>query len=428
MNIGKGLLVGILSITMIVPVDAANMGNNSIPVTIDAEPSTFSVTVPTSLPIWVDTSGVVTTASDTKIVNNSVGPVEVVGVQISGRNNWKIDTYNQDYSTSEVGKQSIGLELNGDQTSITGFKFTQEKWPHIVSKSNLPLSYNATLPPQPSTIKEEVATIIFTIDWYKAPEPEGEPFQVTASNRHTIGFTGELNEDLVIPSKFTDETGTTYKVTSIGSSVFMDCVNLRSVDIPDSVVEIGDAAFRGCTSLERVNMPSNLVKIGSGAFYKCSALRSIEIPNKVEFIGDDAFRECSSLSGSITIPAGVKSLGKSAFAHCVVLSGIDIENGVETIGTASFQNCPALTELVIPESITTIGNFAFAYCSSLKSINIPDSVTSIGNFAFADLTSLTRLDVPSTVRTIGNDAFRGLAHVYYTGPATGTPWGAKAIN
>ena len=56
-------------------------------------------------------------------------------------------------------------------------------------------------------------------------------------------------------------------------------------------------------------------------------------------------------------------------------------------------------------SVTAINSYAFEYCSGLLSITVPNSVTSIGNGAFYDI-----------------------PNVYYTGTATGKPWGASMMN
>ena len=57
-------------------------------VNLDVEAPTFSVTVPTALPINVDANGEVTTSSDAKIVNNSHGSVIVTNVTVTGKNDW----------------------------------------------------------------------------------------------------------------------------------------------------------------------------------------------------------------------------------------------------------------------------------------------------------------------------------------------------
>lgn len=57
-----------------VKIDATD-GAGEVPVKLYAEGTTFSVTVPTSLPVSVDANGAVTVATDAKIINNSFGAV-----------------------------------------------------------------------------------------------------------------------------------------------------------------------------------------------------------------------------------------------------------------------------------------------------------------------------------------------------------------
>ena len=82
----------------------------------------------------------------------------------------------------------------------------------------------------------------------------------------------------------------------------------------------------------------------------------------------------------------------------------------------------------IGNNVTSIGNRAFRYCELLTNVIIPDTVTSIGELAFEYCDSLTNVDIPDSVTSIGHYAFGGIAHITYSGTATGSPWGAKSIN
>ena len=118
--------------------------------------------------------------------------------------------------------------------------------------------------------------------------------------------------DIVIPSTIT-YNDTIYNVTSIGSSAFKYCENLKSVVIPNSVTTIEDEAFFECKYLKSVTIPNSVITIKKRAFYYCVfALTSVTIPNSVTSIGEEAFYGCQSLV-SVIIGNGVTNIGKKAF-------------------------------------------------------------------------------------------------------------------
>ncbi|MDE6568686.1 MAG: leucine-rich repeat protein [Lachnospiraceae bacterium] len=142
---------------------------------------------------------------------------------------------------------------------------------------------------------------------------------------------------------------------------------------------------------------------------------------------DYMFYNQSSLN-NLTYPKGMTVIGEYAFAYCGKLKDITIPSTVTSIGSNAFRSCDWLTDITIPNGITSINSQAFRDCVNLANVVIPDTVTSIGAGAFSNCTKLTALRIPNTVTSIGYDAFKNVPHVYYTGSATGSPWGAKAIN
>ena len=148
---------------------------------------------------------------------------------------------------------------------------------------------------------------------------------------------------------------------------------------------------------------------------------------KVTTIGQNAFNGCTNLT-SVTIPEGVTSIGEYAFYYCKNLTSVTIPNSVTSIDNDAFASCHKLTRVTIPNSVTSIGESAFASCIKLTSITIPEGVTSIGYKTFSNCTSLTSVTIPNSVTSIGYKAFDGVRHIYYHGTATGSPWGALAIN
>ena len=78
-------------------------------------------------------------------------------------------------------------------------------------------------------------------------------------------------------------------------------------------------------------------------------------------------------------------------------------------------------------TITSLADSAFCDHSEVKAIAIPSTVTSIGLMALKS-TGIVELTVHDGVETIGNNAFYFIKNVIYHGMATGTPWGALAVN
>ena len=89
--------------------------------------------------------------------------------------------------------------------------------------------------------------------------------------------------------------------------------SVEKVVIPASVEKIGSHAFDKCKSLKEVIFQegSRLEKVESFAFYECVNLSTIELPNSVQSIGEG----CFSRSGlkTFTFPESVISIGVGIF-------------------------------------------------------------------------------------------------------------------
>ncbi len=203
-------------------------------------------------------------------------------------------------------------------------------------------------------------------------------------------------------------------VTSIDSTSFYMCDSLESISVDKLnsvyhaegnclIVTASKTLFLGCQS-SVIPTDGSVTSISSSAFSKCSNLKSITIPNSVTSIGETAFWDCSSLT-SITIGDGVTSIGDTAFRGCSSLTSITIPDGVTSIGEDAFADCSSLTSITIGDSVTSIGDGAFSGCSSLTSITIGDGVTSIGDMAFRNCSNLTSITIPNSVTNIGSAVF-----------------------
>ena len=75
----------------------------------------------------------------------------------------------------------------------------------------------------------------------------------------------------------------------ICDKAFLNCMELESIILPNSIKIIGSHAFKGCRKLSSVKLNYGLTSIGDWAFSNCMELHSILIPNSVEYIGTNAF-------------------------------------------------------------------------------------------------------------------------------------------
>ena len=84
------------------------------------EPAVFSVTVPTSLPLYVDGYGSITTASNAQIINNSNSSVRVVDMSITPTGAYNIKSYDEDFTNKYVNSYEMALNINGSKTQNDG--------------------------------------------------------------------------------------------------------------------------------------------------------------------------------------------------------------------------------------------------------------------------------------------------------------------
>ena len=152
---------------------------------------------------------------------------------------------------------------------------------------------------------------------------------------------------------------------------------LKSIIIPEGVVELGASMFYSCTSLETVDFPKSLLKLGSYAFQTCNALTSIEIPEETTVIASGLLYGCSSLT-EINIPESVTEIQSSAFRNCTGLTHVELPKGLVKIEDNVFRGCAAVTEWTLPATLTYIGSYAFYDNTSLtavysKAINPPSA-------------------------------------------------------
>lgn len=86
-------------------------GTGDSKVTITTQSAPFKVTVPSVLPIWVDSDNNVTVATNAKINNLSDGPIEVTNVSVESQNGWTIVPFGTDFTKVPVDTKQYGMTM-----------------------------------------------------------------------------------------------------------------------------------------------------------------------------------------------------------------------------------------------------------------------------------------------------------------------------
>lgn len=157
-------------------VDTAT-GAADIPITVTRDAPTFSVTVPTSMPISVGTDGKVTTAGNVAIENNSSRSVCVKSVTINAASGWTLAKFDKAAMQNEaIDSKKLGFSMTiGTQhtaaTTTTGQSETIGSYTAsditIDAGSQLAITYDGVIPTQVNGIAADTqaASVIFTVDW-----------------------------------------------------------------------------------------------------------------------------------------------------------------------------------------------------------------------------------------------------------------------
>ncbi|MBQ8295127.1 MAG: leucine-rich repeat protein, partial [Clostridia bacterium] len=206
---------------------------------------------------------------------------------------------------------------------------------------------------------------------------------------------------------------------TIGSFVFQNCIGIKQIYLPTTVVEFKSAVFDGCKNLERITVdPNNQYLMDKDGvlfskdetvlkFYPIGRKGEYVIPETVKKIDDIVFKNNINLT-KITLGENIISIGANAFDGCTELETVVIseEGDALTLGKYAFANCIRLNNVTLPERVTAITDYLFYGSSSLTDLTIKGDVKTIGAYAFAS-TGLSTLSLPETVTSLGDYAFSG---------------------
>ena len=186
----------------------------------------------------------------------------------------------------------------------------------------------------------------------------------------TGGGEEDLNSVLTEQEALIAELQETLRDKAAGSggtdTRFADLVMGTITTVDDSAItELRPYAFHTSTNLVTVKLPS-VTKSATSVFRDCSNLQSVDLPKLAGTIGGSIFINCSKLT-SVNVPK-VTTINTYAFQNCSALTRLELGN-ISTIGAGAFKST-ALDILIIRNTGITI--------ASLTNVNALDD-TPIAN-------------------------------------------------
>lgn len=273
----------------------------------------------------------------------------------------------------------------------------------------------------------------------------GITYQIEGGEVTLTGYTSSLPTNLTIPSTIAG-----YPVTTIGYGAFEDCSRLRSVVIPDSVIELGTYAFAWCPFLHTVTVGDGVTNTSYGTF-SYSGVSTVTFGKGLRDFSDYTFMSCGSLTdvnvaadnpyycsvdgvlfdkpvarllyypggrkGAYVFPDTCTSYVAGAFDFCDGITEVTLPKGITKIEEGSFYYCKKLTAFYVAEdnpALCSQDGVVFSkdmstlvICPSGKRGDyvIPDGVTTLDNRAFERCSYVTAITIPDSVTTIRGSAF-----------------------
>ena len=196
-------------------------------------------------------------------------------------------------------------------------------------------------------------------------------------------------------------------VKILAANAFHNCQHLKSIFMPDSVIEDEGSIFEGSKSLEEARVSVNLKNPGIAMFSGCSSLRYVELQEGLESIGENMFYGCTALK-HIALPSTILYL----FGDTFCVSGIEdiaLHEGIKEIGHDAFNGCYNLKNLTIPSTVDFIGSwlvqghkeFEGITCKSSK-FRVEDEalISNEEDSLLACWTKMTEYHLPASVKNI----------------------------
>lgn len=190
--------------------------------------------------------------------------------------------------------------------------------------------------------------------------------------------------------------------TNFSIYALKDCVSLKYISLPNSVVSIPTECFENCFSLKYIAIPSKTTDLSFMAFFSCYSLEYCSISNSVTTMLDQVFQGCASLRWCY-IPSKVTELKSSCFQSCTALERAVMPKSA-SLGQRIFYAASSLKNVI---GLTNISNGMFSFCYCLSELYIMEGASSIGVQGLYYCRALSYVKLPKSFKSIGTQAFEG---------------------
>lgn len=163
------------------------------------------------------------------------------------------------------------------------------------------------------------------------------------------------------------------KLEQICGNVFAGCVNMTSLEIPNTVTKIGKSIFLGCDNLKNVVIPAGVTDLNMMA-------QNPYMPNTTNTLSG------WSNSSSVVFAEGspFEKVGGLVYSESKLILSLDdasdivtIRDGTKSIGDSAFI-LRTVDTVVIPSTVESIGNYAFKSIQGEAMVFVGESAPSFG--------------------------------------------------
>ena len=201
-------------------------------------------------------------------------------------------------------------------------------------------------------------------------------------------------------------------LTEIPKMLFMDCKNLKTVDLA-GVTSLGYRSFYGCSAITEIVIPETLTEIEASAFCACSSLEKVTFTaDEVVFLhtaNHGPFQETAVKE--LTIPANVRIISSATSLPTVERVIFEAGSNCEEYGLRT----PLISEITLPSKLKKLRGYTFENCANLKSITLPEGLESIGSACFSN-SAIETIGFPASLHTLGSESLSGMKFKEFTVP------------